>query len=198
MKIMKEEKVWNNIAENWSNFRQKPERKAEELVKLWKPGKILDVGCGNCRNLLPFSKFNCYGVDFSEEMIKESKKYVNKKNMKVNLKVGNVSKLPYKGKSFDYVISFAMLHHLKNPERGVKEINRVLKFGGRAYISIWNKLQLKFLFKKKETYVKFGKEKRYYHFISFLKMRKLLKKNGFNILQSKLLSKNLEFLLEKN
>src|SRR3989344_8576203 len=94
IKSMKNQnKVWNNIAEKWSNFRQKPEKTAVELSKLWKPGKILDVGCGNCRNLFPFSKFDCYGVDFSENMIKEAKKFVSKKNMKVNLQVGDVPKL---------------------------------------------------------------------------------------------------------
>lgn len=198
MKIMNQKKVWNNIAEKWSNFRQKPEKKAVELSKIWKPGKILDVGCGNCRNLIPFKKFDCYGIDFSENMIKEAKKYISKKNIKVSLKKADISKLPFKDKSFDYVISFASLHHLKNPEDGIKEIYRVLKFGGKAYISEWNKMQLRFLFKRKETYVKFGDEKRYYHFISFLEMRKLLKKYNFKILDSKLFGKNLEFLVEKN
>ncbi len=195
---MNQKKVWNRIAEKWNNFRQKPEKKAEELARLWKPGKILDVGCGNCRNLFPFSKFDCYGVDFSENMIKEARKYTSKKNIKVNLKVDDANKLPFKDNNFDYVIAFAMLHHLKNPEDGVKEIGRVLKKKGQAYISIWNKMQLRFLFKRKETYVKFGKEKRYYHFISFLEMRRLFKKYNFKILNSKLFGKNLEFLVEKN
>ncbi len=190
-------KVWDNIAEKWSNFRQKPEKKAVELSELWVPGKILDVGCGNCRNLLPFKKFDCYGVDFSENMIKEAKKFVSKKNMKVNLKIGDVTKLPFKDESFDYILCFSMLHHLKDPEKGVKEIYRVLKVGGKAYISIWNKIQLKFLFRGNETYVKFGKEERYYHFISFFGMRKLLNDYNLNILDSKMFGKNLEFLVER-
>ena len=194
---MSRQQVWNSIAEKWSNFRQKPEKKSEKLAKLWKPGKILDVGCGNCRNLLPFSKFDCYGIDFSENMIKEAEKYIAKNNMKVNLKIGDAIKLPYKDKSFDYVISFAMLHHLKNHEILIKEINKILKNNGQAYIGVWNKLQLKFLFKRKETYVKFGKEKRYYHFISFFEMRRFLKKYNFKILDSKMFGKNLEFLVEK-
>ena len=194
---MNQNKVWNNIAEKWSNFRQKPEKTAVELSEVWEPGKILDVGCGNCRNLLPFSKFDCYGVDFSENMIKEAEKFVSKKNMKVTLKVGDVTKIPFKDESFDYVISFSMLHHLKNHERGVKEISRILKIGGKAYISIWNKMQLKFLSRSKVPYVKFGNEERYYNFVSFFEMIKLLKKYNFTILDSKMLGKNLEFLIER-
>ena len=196
---MDQKKVWNRIAESWSNFRQKPEKKTFELSEKWKPGKILDVGCGNCRNLLPFyeKRFDCYGIDFSENMIREAKKYISKKNMKVNLKIGDITKLPFKDKCFDNIISFAVLHHLKNPEDGIREIRRILKANGKAYISIWNKLQLKFLFRKKETYISWGKEKRYYHFISFWEMKNLLKRYNFKILNSKLLGRNLEFLVEK-
>lgn len=197
---MNQKKVWDNIAESWSNFRQKPEKRAEELADRWKPGIVLDVGCGNCRNLLPFynKKFKCYGVDFSNNMLKQAKLYMSKNNFKVVLKLGNATKLPHNNNSFDYVICFLMLHHLENHERGIKEIYRVLKNKGQAYISVWNKLQPKFLLRGKETYVGWGKEKRYYHFISFLEMRKLLKKYNFNILESRLLGKNLEFLVEKN
>ena len=197
---MNQRRVWNKIAQSWNNFRQIPEKKAEDLADEWEPGKILDLGCGNCRNLLPFyeKNFDCYGIDFSENMIKEAKKYTAKKNMKVNLKIGEITKLPFKDKSFDYVIAFAALHHLKNHENGIKEIHRVLKINGKAYISVWNKMQLKFLFKRKETYIKFRKEKRYYHFISFFEMTRLLKKYNLKVLGSKLFGKNLEFLIEKN
>lgn len=192
---MDQRKVWDNISESWSNFRQKPIRNLENLN--WETGKILDIGCGNCRNLLPFKKLECYGVDFSPKMIENAKKFCKKNNLNVNLKKGNVVKLPFKNNFFDYILSIAVLHHLKNPELGIKEIYRVLKPKGQVYITTWNKLQLKFLFKKKETYIGWGKEKRYYNFISFFEMRRILKKNNFKILKSKLFGKNIEFLIEK-
>lgn len=197
---MNQQAVWNKIAQSWNNFRQRSEKKAEDLADKWKSGSILDIGCGNCRNLLPFYKknFRCYGVDLSENMIKEAKKYITKKNMKINLRKADIAKLPFKNKTFDYVIAFSVLHHLKNPENGIGEIHRVLKTNGKAYISVWNKMQLRFFFKRKETYIKWGKEKRYYHFISFLEMRKLLKKYNFYILERKLFGKNLELLIEKS
>lgn len=193
---MDQKKVWDNIAESWSNFRQKPIKNLENLN--WEKGKILDIGCGNCRNLLPFKKLECYGIDFSLRMIENAKKFCKKSNMKVNLKKADVVKLPFKDNFFDYVLSIAVLHHLKNPEIAVKEIYRVLKSKGQVYITIWNKLQLKFLFKSKESYIGWGEEKRYYNFISFFEMRKILKNNGFKILKSKLFGKNIEFLVEKN
>ena len=113
------------------------------------------------------------------------------------MKLGDLRKLPYKNESFDYAVSFASLHHLKKPENGVKELSRILKPKGYAYITSWNKLQPKFLLKRKETYIKWGKEERYYHFISFIQMRRMLKQYGFEILKSKLFGKNIEFLVQK-
>ena len=192
---MNQQQVWNQIAESWNNFRQKPIKELNQLN--WKNGKILDIGCGNCRNLLPFKNLDCYGIDFSKNMLKHAKKFARKNNFKVKLKQASAEKIPFKNNYFDYILAIAILHHLKDPEPAIVEIYRVLKIGGKAYISIWNKLQFKFLFKRKEAYIKWGNEKRYYHFISFWDMKKLLKKYNLNIIESKLLGKNLEFLVEK-
>ncbi|MBU2640085.1 MAG: class I SAM-dependent methyltransferase [Nanoarchaeota archaeon] len=191
---MSQKKVWDKIAESWYGFRHWPTKGVKKLV--WKKGKILDVGCGNCRNLLPFKEMECYGVDFSDGVLEQAKKYIKKHNLNVNLKKADMTKLPFKDKSFDYILSLATLHHLKNPENGIKEIYRVLKIGGQAYITIWSKMQLRFLFKKRETYVKWGKENRYYNFIGFLRLRKMLKSCNFKILRSRMLGKNLEFIVE--
>ncbi|MBI2105999.1 class I SAM-dependent methyltransferase [Candidatus Woesearchaeota archaeon] len=196
---MDQSQVWNQIAKSWDNFRHKP---LEELKSLnWKKGKILDIGCGNCRNLLPFKNFGCYGIDFSEEMLKQAKNFTKKNNFKVNLKLASAEKISYKDNLFDYVLAIAILHHLKNPEIGIKEIHRVLKNNGEAYITIWNKLQLKLLFKRKETYVPWKQKSqtlmRYYHFIGYFELRSLLKKNNFIIIKSKLFGKNIEFRVKK-
>ncbi|MAG47504.1 hypothetical protein CL617_02775 [archaeon] len=197
---MNQKLVWNRIAESWSNFRQKPEKKVFSLLKRWSKGKILDAGCGNCRNLFPFFKnnFECYGFDFSKEMINNSKKYIKKNNFKVNLKIGSLEKIPFKDKTFDYVICFAVLHHLENPENGIRETKRILKNNGEAYVNIWNKYQLKFLFKREEMYIKWGNEKRYYNLISYFKLRRILKESNFSILESNFFGKNIEFLIKKN
>ncbi len=196
---MDQQQVWNKIASGWNNFRQKP---LTELKKLnWKTGKILDVGCGNCRNLLPFKNLECYGIDFSKNMLEQAKKFAQKHNFKVKLKQASIEKIPFNDNCFDYVLAIAVLHHIKNPETSVKEIHRVLKNNGEAYITVWNKLQLKFLFKEKETYIPWRKKQkviyRYYHFIGYFKLRNLLKKNNFKILKSKFFGKNIAFLVKK-
>ena len=170
---MNQQEVWNKIAPSWNNFRNQP---IDELKSLnWKKGKILDLGCGNCRNLLQFKNLECYGIDFSEEMLKEAKKFSKKHNFKVKLKQAEITKIPFKNNTFDYVLAIATLHHLKNPEKAIKEIHRTLKQNGEAFITVWNKLQLKFILKKQETYIPWKKKdetlQRYYNFISYFQLK---------------------------
>ena len=92
---MNQEQVWDVLAESWSNFRNKIQEK--EIYDLnWKEGKLLDVGCGNCRNLIPFKNLELYGIDFSKNMLKEAKKLSDKNNLKINLKKSDMRKIPFK------------------------------------------------------------------------------------------------------
>ena len=194
-----QQQVWNMIAESWTHFRNKPLKELENLD--WKKGKILDLGCGNCRNLLAFKNLDCYGIDFSENMLIEARKFTKKHSFKVKLKQASIEKIPFDNTYFDYVLAVAVLHHLKNPETSVKEIYRVLKPGGEAFITVWNKLQIRFLFKKKELPIPWKqKDKilyRYYNFVGYFQLRRMLKKNDFNILKSSFFGRNISFLVKK-
>ena len=199
---MNQEKVWDVLAESWNNFRQKIYEK--ELYNLnWKKGKLLDVGCGNCRNLTPFKNLELYGIDFSKEMIIQSKKFTQKHNLKVNLKKANMKKLPFKDNFFDYCLSLVSLHHLNKEDADIalKEIYRILKEKGQCYITVWNKYP-KFLFKSKEISIPWKqKDKvyhRYYYFYNYFEFKKLLKKNNFKIIKAgKIFDKNIKFLIQK-
>ena len=96
--------------------------------------------------------FELYGVDFSDEMIRLARKYANKFDFPVNLAVADICYLPYNNEAFDYVIAVATYHHLKRHSnyRLSKELKRVLKPGGTAFITVWNRWQPRFWFKGKE------------------------------------------------
>ncbi len=205
---MSQIKIWDSIAEGWNNFRQKPFPPIINKVALeWKPGKILDIGCGNCRNLIPFAKnsFSCYGLDFSEKMLEFAKKLCDKNKVKVNLKLGRAEKLPFKKESFDYCISIASFHHIETKEQRKKaldEMYRVLKPEGKALVFVWNKLQLRFLFKPVDSYVSWRRKGknylRYYHLFTYWKLKKLLRKHKFKILYSDgIIGRELTFIVQK-
>jgi len=93
--------------------------------------KILDVGCGTGFLSQLFPNFDITGVDISDGMLaKNPYKWVK----------GSVYELPFDSNSFDWVVSRGMLHHLEDPRKGMREMSRVLRPGGRfvCYETNWS------------------------------------------------------------
>lgn len=92
-----------------------------------KPGdSILDVGCGKGFLLYEFTQVipgvKVAGIDISQYAVDHAKDEV-----KPFLKVGNATTLPYREKSFDFVVSITTLHNLYNYQlrQALQEIERV-------------------------------------------------------------------------
>lgn len=103
------------------------------------PGQaVLDVGCGT-GNLTMAAKRRVgadgevHGVDAAPEMILEAERKAALKGLDINYQVGLIEDIPLPADKFDVVLSSLMLHHLPKDlkRRGVAEIARVLKPGGR-------------------------------------------------------------------
>ena len=100
----------------------------------------LDAGCGNGRYTLALKKLGMkkvVGIDFSERNLRDAKKRIKKIGIKnVEFKKASVLSLPFKNNSFDFVFSNGVLHHTKNPQKGLNEIIRVLKKNGKSYLNL--------------------------------------------------------------
>ena len=201
-----QEKIWDELAWRWNNFRNKPERIAEYFKDKYakNAGRIIDLGCGNCRNLIPFKNFICYGIDFSEKMLEKAKILSKKYNLNIKLYKAELIKLPFNDNFFNYVLMLASLHHLETKEKrekALKELYRVLKKDGIALVTVWNKWQLKFLFEKKDSYIEWkSKDKiyyRYYYLFNYFELKNLFKKCNFKILESKIYKGKLVFIVKK-
>jgi ubiquinone/menaquinone biosynthesis C-methylase UbiE len=96
---------------------------------------LLDVGCGTGIFLsMVLNKFdvNVSGIDISPGMIEKSRELLRDC---ADLKIGDSEHLPWKDDSFDIVTCIASFHHYPNPERVLKEMERVLKHNGSAVIA---------------------------------------------------------------
>jgi SAM-dependent methyltransferase len=185
--------VYEEIADSWDNLRQKPmfPEWLEYLKNRWKNGILIDLGCGNCRNLKVFSKcFGLHGTDISKSMIRFAKIYANKNEFKACFTISDIINLPYKNESFDFALLIAVVHHLGTEMeryKALKELKRVLKPNGEAFITVWNKWQRRFLFKPKDIFVPWKKSgkiyNRYYHLFSCRELKNLLKNTGFEIIE---------------
>ncbi len=187
---MNQRGVWDSIAESWNSFRQRPFYDFSDVIRrinLRKRSKILDVGCGNGRNLLPFKGHDLYGLDFSREMLMFAKKFSDKHDLNIKLVQGDARSLPFKSNTFDLILSIAVLHHLRNPLIALMEIHRVLKPGGTLVASVWNKWQSRFLvdsiLRRREVFVPWRTGnvvyKRYYRLLSKKDLKQLLRMAGF-------------------
>lgn len=96
--------------------------------------KVLDVGCGAGVHIKNYLKkgAKCFGMDISKTMICLAKKNCPA----VEFKVGSMTKLSYKSKTFDIVTASLCLDYIVDLNRVFYEINRVLKKGGMFYYSI--------------------------------------------------------------
>ncbi len=204
---MNQEQVWDTIAEQWHQFRQikfKPVYDFIERYKL-KKGKILEVGCGNARNLIPFASagFECYGVDFSFNMLQKAKEYAKKNHVRIRLIKAEMTHLPYDDGTFDYILHISSLHTLDSEEKRImalKEAYKVIKKGGLMLLTVWNRIQLRFIFKSRDVNVAWGKDKvtnRYYHLFDYFELKRLIHKTDFKIRASRPFGKNLIFVLKK-
>ncbi|MFW9879865.1 MAG: class I SAM-dependent methyltransferase [Candidatus Thorarchaeota archaeon] len=106
--------------------------------------RILDCGAGGSNPKLAFfyeNGFEAYGIDVSEDQIKEAENYCKKHNIKVNIVKGDMRNIPFESKFFGYVYSYlSMVHLSKNgTAQAINEIYRVLLSGGLCYLNFLSK-----------------------------------------------------------
>lgn len=107
---------------------------------------VIDVGCGDGGLLELVQKDSWYtGVDISPTQLSSFRQLLkeNKRNH-VHLVHSDVSKLPFPDKSFDIAFACDVLEHVLEPEKVLKEIQRVVKKDGFIIFSIPNERLLQF------------------------------------------------------
>jgi tRNA (uracil-5-)-methyltransferase TRM9 len=183
--------IYDNIAESWYNFRHHTRFKndLDELAQRWRQGRLINLGCGHGADFLPFKAgFDLHGLDFSSGMISQAQRYSQKYNFQPNLLVADLLHLPYKDSSFDFAISVASYHHIRGRENRIaalQELKRILKPGGEAFITVWNRGQPKFWFSGKEALVDWKTKDRvygrYYYLYTYHMIKSDLRKSGLQI-----------------
>lgn len=86
-------------------------------------GRTLDVGCSD--GILTSLIDNCIGVDIDRNRIKSAKE--KNPNCASRIRCADVENLPFKDREFDTVICLGTLEHIKNTERGINELVRVMR-----------------------------------------------------------------------
>lgn len=103
---------------------------------------VLDVGCGTGGVTIPAKlrvgkNGRVAGIDPAPEMIAVARRKANRAALDIDFRVGVIESLPFSDGTFDAVTSSLMMHHLPKhlQVKGLAEIRRVLKPGGRLLIA---------------------------------------------------------------
>jgi len=138
-------------------------------------GKTLDVGCGikPYENLFQSSEY--IGLDIDQEGHDHS-------NSKIDVFYDGKT-MPFKDGEFDNIVTFQVFEHVFNPNEFLKEINRVIKPGGKLLLAVpfvWDEHEQPYDYAR---YSSFG-------------LTHVLNQNGFEIIEIKKSVNNLGVIFQ--
>ena len=101
----------------------------------WPYPEALEIGCGTGFFLLNLAQAGVlekgYVTDISPAMVSVAEKNAAAIGLTVEGRVADAETLPYDDASFELVVGHAVLHHVPDVERALREVLRVLRPGGR-------------------------------------------------------------------
>lgn len=155
----------------------------------------IDIGCGRgiYTVLLTTVGFSTVGIDISKEGIRTAKTWTSSEGLSkyADFVACSAESLPFKEGCFDRALCSEVIEHLGDPQKGIKEIARVLGKGGEAILTVPNLVSyywmrrrigydiLRFLRKKKRNL----ETERHTRF-TLLRIVRLLREMNFTILSA--------------
>jgi len=112
-----------------------------QIDKLERPARILDVGCGDGVHTTVLSKVESgslayCGVDISFDAVRlASRRPERHSGATFDFQAGDALSLPYCSNAFDIVFSYGVIAYTGWPERAIDEMVRVCKPGG--LVGVW-------------------------------------------------------------
>jgi demethylmenaquinone methyltransferase / 2-methoxy-6-polyprenyl-1,4-benzoquinol methylase len=119
-------------------------KKAIQVLKQSSPKTILDVATGTgdfAIEALSLNPMKIVGVDISEGMLEVGRRKIKSLGLeeKITLQLADSENLPFPDNSFDAVIVAFGVRNFENLEKGLKEMNRVLRPEGRVVVLEFSK-----------------------------------------------------------
>lgn len=102
-------------------------------LRLGSPVLEIGSGPGHVADMLAQAGASVTGVDFSSKMVAVAQA----RYPEITFRQADAEELPFEADSFDAVIANFVVHHLARPETVFREVNRVLKPGGRFAFAVW-------------------------------------------------------------
>lgn len=127
-----------------SPFATADQRFVQEMLPT--PGKVIDLGCGPGRSLLPLAMrgFECTGIDLSEAMLEQARQYFAQAGQSAEWMHANLGvTLPVPDAHFDAALclfgTLGMLHPDSARQHLLQEVRRILKPTGTFLVHVHNR-----------------------------------------------------------
>lgn len=194
-------RVYNSISKSFDKTRYYVWNEVKSFLDNVNSGSnLLEVGCGNGKNMLYRSDIIVEGCDICDNFVNICKE------KGLNVINGNIQALPYLDNSFDNTICVAVIHHLLSLEErviAIKELLRVTR--GKVYIEVWNSIEenrknkWNLIDDDNNYLVKWNKEyDRYYHLFTDEEIIKILTMiDGVRIIDNYIIKHNRIIIIEK-
>jgi len=127
-------------------------KKVRKLLEPMKPKQILDVATGTGDLAIELAKLEpkkIVGLDIAAQMLEVGEQKIKKLKLDhiIRMVHGDSAKIPFSDNSFDAITVAFGVRNFENLQKGLQQMNRVLKPGGRVVVLEFSKPD-KFLFKQ--------------------------------------------------
>ncbi len=135
-------RVYDLLAPFYDRLWSRPRLRADlvEMLALRPGQRVLETGVGTGINLSylaskvgPGGRID--GIDISPRMLKRALEKAAALDARVELRLGNASRLPYEDESFDALLQFGGFNFFSDRRAAVREMLRVVRPGGRILVA---------------------------------------------------------------
>lgn len=101
-----------------------------------KPRKVLEIGCGEGGNLLPFVQAGCevYGMDLCRQRIRQAEQFFRKRGLRPHLWVGDAVTYDWGEERFDLILLHDVIEHVADKKGLLRKMHDLLAPGGVAFV----------------------------------------------------------------
>lgn len=107
-----------------------------QFVKLNPSSRILEIGCGDGGNLLPFARQGCdvTGVDISEKRIADARLFFKENGVKANLIAADIFRIQEPMTKYDVILIHDVIEHIGEKEAFLSHVRKFLKNEGVLFM----------------------------------------------------------------
>lgn len=122
-------------------YQQQPWQRERFAFEKYSGRRVLEIGVGLGTDLAQFGKAGaeCHGIDITDRHLALTARNFEARGLPVTLKQCDATRIEYPDAHFDVVYSFGVIHHIPDAPAVLREIQRVLKPGGRCLVALYRR-----------------------------------------------------------